>query len=298
MKSDNPEGALTPEKPRNLPRAILLATQAALHIKNLPRRLRATLAEIGRYVDQHKPLSSTVWPTKHDIAEAIGAHERTIYRHLADLEQMQLITRVEAPDVRNRYRTEGYYINGHIMLTPRGAELLGLAGPVTHSGPDKTAADATPPIKKLTEPSVSKNHPPTLPKTAPADLVILAEQGVSPGGIFGLMGEATAKGQRLGDILAVKGERLRGMREGGLVSYLRECIHGPTDWRGKAQALREKARPQQYANRRYTGPGGLVVRVFDGMAEVLRDGAWVENVTARHMQKVYEDIESGRLVHA
>jgi hypothetical protein len=50
-----------------------------------------------------------------------------------------------------------------------------------------------------------------------------------------------------------------------------------------------------YANRRYVGAGGLVVRIFDGVAEVMRDGQWLENVPARHMQRVYDEIDAGRL---
>jgi hypothetical protein len=241
MELVNPKSALAPAEPRNLPRSILLAMDAALHISNLPRRLRSTLAELGRYVSKDRPLESTVWPTKKRLAEDMGASERTIYRHLADLEAMELIVRVDAPDVRNRHRTEGYYLNGHIALTPHGAVLLGLAAPIANRGPDKMADPVTLPIKKLTEPSVSKNHPPTsLPKTIPADLVILAEQGISTGGIFGLMGAATAKGKRISDIVVALGERLRGMREGRLVSYLRALIAGPTDFKHRAEETRQQ----------------------------------------------------------
>lgn len=287
MESEDSGCALTPAERRNLPRAILLGIDAALHIKNLPRRLRLTLAEIGRHVSQHAA-TGTIWPSKEAIAAALGYNARTIYRHLADLEALQLIRRI--PPKRTPYKTDAWHINGHIALTEQGADLLGLAGEVINRGTDKTAL----PKEEITEPSTSKNHPPA-PGKVPEDLTLLQDCGVSPGGIFGLMGEATAKGQRLGDIVAAIGERLRGMRGGGLRNYLRKCIHGHTDWRAKAQALRDKARPKQYANRRYTGPGGLVVRIFDGVAEVTRGGQWLENVPARFMAKVYADIESGRL---
>lgn len=288
MESDNTEGALAPAERRNLPRAILLGIDAALHIKNLPRRLRLTLAEIGRHVSQYAATSSTIWPSKARIAEELGYNARTIYRHIADLEELDLIERLPPPP-RTRFQKDPEHINGHIRLTDRGAQLLGLTGQVIHKTTDKT-----PVPNKQTEVSTTKNHPPTASKV-PEDLKLLEEGDVSLGGIFGLMGEATARGQRLGDIVAVKGERLRGMREGGLRNYLRKCIYGPTDWRAKAQALRDKARPKQYANRRYAGPGGLVVRIFDGVAEVMRDGVWLENVTARDMHRVYNDIEAGRL---
>jgi hypothetical protein len=289
MTSDNAAGALAPAERRNLPRAILLGIDAALHIKNLPRRLRLTLAEIGRHVGQHTATTGTIWPSKEAIADALGYTARTIYSHLADLEDLQLIRRI--PPKRTPFKTDAWHTNGHIVLTEQGAQLLGLASEVIHTPTEISSV----PKEELTVLSTSKNHPPQ-PSKIPEDLKPLEEGEVSPGGIFGLMGEATAKGQRLGDIVAVLGERLRGMRGGGLRNYLRQCIHGQTDWRARAQALRDKARPQQYANRRYTGPGGLVVRVFDGVAEVVRDGQWLETVPARHMQRVYDEIEAGRLV--
>lgn len=241
MESETAEGALAPGEQPNLPRAILLAMDAAMHIKNLPRRLRPTLAKLGRHACKDRPLTKTVWPTKKKLAKEMGASERTIYRHLADLEAMGLIARVEAPDVRNEHRTEGYYTNGHIMLTQRGAELLGLVAPVIHAGPDKMSDPEPVPIKKLTEPSISNNHSPNrLPKTAPADLAILAEQGLHDGEIFGLMGAATAKGKRISDIVVAKGERLRGMQGRGLAAYLYTLINGPTDFRHRAAEARQR----------------------------------------------------------
>jgi DNA-binding transcriptional ArsR family regulator len=288
MNSTDFRPELAPAKRRNLPRAILLGIDAALHIKNLPRRLRMTLAEIGRHVSQYAATSGTIWPSKEKIADALGYTARTIYRHLADLEEMQLIRRI--PPKRTPFQTGSWHTNGHIALTEKGADLLGLTGQVIHIPTDKTAL----PIKKITVPTSTKNHPPAASKI-PEDLKLLEEGKVSQGGIFGLMGEATAKGHRLGDIVAVIGERLREMRKGGLHNYLRKCIYGPTDWSAKAQALRHKALSQQYANRRYTGEGGIVVRVFDGMAEVSRDGVWLEYVTARFIHKVYSHIECGKL---
>ena len=317
MKSDNSEGALASAQTRNLPRTILLAMDAALHVHNLPRRLRSTLAELGRYVSKDRPLTSTVWPTKKRLAEDMGASERTVYRHLADLEAMELIVRVEAPDMRNRHRTEGYYLNGHIALTARGAGLLGLAAPITDRGPDKMADPTTLPIKQLTEPLVSKNHPPAgLPKTVPADLAILAEQGVSTGGIFGLMGQATAKGKRISDIVVALGERLRGMREGGLVSYLRALIAGPTDFKHRAEETRQRqasaeagrALAQKAAQFRTYFAGGTLIDRLQGAlyrfdrewryVETERGGRVIGSAPLHDVSAWIAGIESGRLVRA
>lgn len=299
MESTTSRPALEPADRRNLPRSILLAMDAALHIKNLPRRLRATLAEIGRHVSQHAATTGTVWPSKETIAENLGASPRTIYRHLADLEELKLIVR-RPPPPRTRWARDRKYFNGHIALTDRGAQLLGLTAEKCSTAHDKTAV----PYKKKTGPCSTNNHPGAKASTTvPEDLAILAEQEVEEPGIFRLMKEASAKGQRLGDIVAVKAERLRDMRGGGLVQYLRKLIAGPTNWRRKAaevqqkaQAARRRNRAELYAHRRYSAGPGIVVRICDGFAEIWRENRYDQTVAACDMGQVFDAIERGRLV--
>jgi hypothetical protein len=71
---------------------------------------------------------------------------------------------------------------------------------------------------------------------------------------------------------------------------------GPTCFAAAAGEIRQRDKVARYANRRYAGPGGIIVRIFDGIAEVTRNGDWLENVPSRYMDHVYRDIERGKLV--
>jgi DNA-binding transcriptional ArsR family regulator len=285
MESVNPESSITPAPRKNIPLRILRAIDAALHLPNLPRCLRGTLAEIVRYVSQSNPLA-TVFAHKSRISDRLGASERTVFRHIAALQAAGLIERIE----QERKSRSGRFSVARVKLTQQGAALLGLAVDNLAS-PSATLSDR----QSLTEPTVSKNQPPSGPGTVPADLTILAANGVSRAGIFALMGKATKHGKRLADICAAKGEALQVRRGGRLFAYLAALAEGPTCFAAAAAAIRRQTRVASYANRRYTGPGGLVVRVFDGVAEVMRDGQWLETVPARHMGTVYAEIEAGRL---
>lgn len=285
MESDNPEGITAPAR-KNIPLRILRAIDNALHLVGLPRCLRATFAEIARYVPQAQPFA-TVFAHKDKIAARVGASERTVFRHLAALQDAGLIERQE----QERKSRNGRYSVARVKLTQQGAALLGLAVD-NLAPPSATLSDR----HSLTDPTTSRNHPPAGPGSVPGDLTVLAANGVSRAGIFALMGKATKHGKRLADIVAAKGEALQARRGGRLFAYLAALAEGPTCFAAAAAAIRQQTRVASYQNRRYVGPGGIVVRIFDGVAEVMRDGVWLENVTAKHMAKVYADIERGRLV--
>jgi DNA-binding transcriptional ArsR family regulator len=285
MESDNSGCALAPAVRKNIPLRILRAIDNALHLSGLPRCLRATFAELARFVPQDRPFD-TVFAHKDKIAERIGATERTIYRHLTSLQDAGLIERLE----QERKSRNGRFSVARVRLTQRGAELLGLAVDNLASPYDKVSPGHT-----LSVPTTSKNQPPAGPGAIPADLTILAVNGVSKRGIFALMGKATKHGKRLADIVIAKGEALQARRGGRLFAYLEALAEGPSCFAAAAAAIRQQGRVASYANRRYVGAGGLVVRVFDGVAEVVRDGVWVENVAAKHIGRVYAEIEAGRL---
>lgn len=286
MESVNTEGGIAPAPRKHLPLRILRAIDAALHLSGLPRCLRSTFAEIARYVPQSSPFD-TIFAHKEKIADRIGASSRTVFRHLVELKEAELIEVLP----QERKSRNGRFSVARVRLTQKGAALLGLAVDNLSSPCDKVSPGHT-----LSVPTTSKDQPPVGPGAIPADLTILAAKGVSKRGIFALMGKATKHGKRLADIVTAKGEALRERRGGRLFAYLAALAEGPTCFAAAAAAIRQQGRVASYANRRYVGPGGLVVRVFDGVAEVMRDGQWVENVTARHMPKVYAEIDAGRLV--
>lgn len=219
---------------RNLPVRILRAIDAALHLSSIPRCMRATLAEIVRCVSQADPFK-TVFAHKKTLAERIGAWESTVYRHLAALEsKYQLIERVE----QERRSYNGKFAVSRIRLTRLGAELLGLAEPGVIQGSPTPILEAG---HIVSEPTNSKNQPAANAATVPADLTRLSAQGMKRQGIFALMGMASAKGKRLSDIVAVKGETLRELRGRRLFGYLRSLAQGPTDFAHAAREARRRA---------------------------------------------------------
>jgi len=154
-----------PAPRKNLPIRILRAFDNAKHIAALPRSVRDTFAEIVRYVPQNRPLA-TVFAHKSSLAERIGTSERTIYRHLADLEAKNLII-IHNQERRSR---NGRFSVSRIALTEFAAQLLGLIESIsydgtTHSSNDfnKTQSIDKAKTKTLMPDYENLTHPPALP---------------------------------------------------------------------------------------------------------------------------------------
>jgi hypothetical protein len=223
----------TPGKSRNLPNRILRAFDNAKHIIGLPRGVKDTLAELCRFVKQNDPFV-TIFATKKTIGERIGAHERTVHRHIAYLIQKGLVEVL----AQERKSHNGKFAVSRIKLTKNAAELLGLIQPISqieNTVPHDKIADG----HTLTEPTNSNNQPPTSINGLPADLSHLTGQGLQREGVFKLMGMATAKQQRLSDIVTVERHKLQNMRGGGLFGYLSKLINGEKDYAYTARLLRE-----------------------------------------------------------
>jgi DNA-binding MarR family transcriptional regulator len=221
---------LAPAPRKNLPVRILRAIDNALHTIGLARCLRSTFAEIARYVDQALPLKP-IFPHKENIAKRLGVWESTVYRHMNALEEAGLIKRLD----QERKNHNGKFAVARIQLTEKGAEMLGLVD-VIHTPPSPILRDG----HTLTEPTSSENHPAPSAAGVPADLAVLSRQGVKRRGIFSLMGRATTKGKRLGDIVIAKGEHLRELRGGNLFGYLASLIAGPSCFKHAAAEVRRQ----------------------------------------------------------
>ena len=63
----------------------------------------------------------------------------------------------------------------------------------------------------------------------------------------------------------------------------------------RVTSIKFSVRREKYRYRRFCAGQGTVVRIFDGTAEVTRDGQWVGVIAGRDMDRVYGDIEAGRL---
>lgn len=155
-----------------------------------------------------------------------------------------------------------------------------------------------------------KNNPATNPIVLPDSLRPIVELGVNETGVCKLRGMATAKGYNLADIFTVAKQHLVDLKaDGGRVfRYLAAMIDNPkaSDYTGRAALIERsgvetaaagnaKARRDKYRHKRFALGNSVIVRVFDGIAEVTRDGAFVSNIAGRDMERVYDDIEAGKL---
>jgi DNA-binding transcriptional ArsR family regulator len=241
MESETSGCALAPAVRKNLPLRILRAIDNALHLSGLPRCLRATFAEIARFVPQQEPFA-TVFAHKDKIAARIGATERTIYSHLAALKDAGLIERLP----QERKSRNGRYSVARVRLTRQGAALLGLIeNDVIHSQQSAEISCG----HTLTEPTITKNQPASSISGVPADLVCLAQNGVSRPGIFALMRKATAKGKRLSDIALVAARNIAPIRGGRLFCYLAKLADGPSNFAERAGLERQRQREADAAQR-------------------------------------------------
>jgi DNA-binding transcriptional ArsR family regulator len=111
---------LVPPKRKNLPNRVLRAFDNAMHLEGLARGVKQTLAEICRFIAQDRPFD-TVFAHKSTIADRTGSSERTIYRHLALLQEQKLIEVLE----QDRKSRNGRFTVARLRLTARAAALLG-----------------------------------------------------------------------------------------------------------------------------------------------------------------------------
>jgi DNA-binding transcriptional ArsR family regulator len=278
-------GELVPAKRKNLPNRILRAFDNAKHLVGLKRSVKDTLAELCRFIPQNRPFD-TIFAHKATIAAKIGASERTIYRHLATLQQHQLIEVLE----QDRKSRNGRFTVARIRLTRMAAVLLGFidrpedlspsptlrqADPGAVRGTDDTtpSAAAKPEVTDcsdncapsmglipstpsailagghtLSVPTISKNQPPQRTENGlPTDLTWMTGNGLSRAGIFKLMGQAKSRGKRLSDIVAVVHDFIRELKGGKLYAYLAKLAEGPTDFRVSAMVERQRRQAAEKA---------------------------------------------------
>lgn len=145
----------------------------------------------------------------------------------------------------------------------------------------------------------------------PPELQPIIDLGIKDTGVAKLRGMAYAKGHNLADIFTVAKKRITELKASGgrVYCYLAAMIDNPkaTDYAAKASQIersgvvaaiagKSKDRARQYAHKRFAGSNGLIVRIFDGNADVSRDRTPICMVGGRDMDTIYDDIESGKLV--
>lgn len=305
-------GTLAPAKRKNLPMRTLRALDAALHVDGIKPSLRDMLAEIIRYVPQNLPFA-TVFAHKATLAMGMGVTERTVYRHIQQLEVSGLI---EVLDQERKSRN-GRFAVSRIRLTRRSAILVGLIEPdaadlvminpddamdPVEAAPSPTnlesskAAESqvihTPPSDNLSSgqslsvPTISKNQPAGSTENGlPLDLTWLTGNGLSRPGIFKLMGMAKKHGKLLSDIVTAVRSRLAEIKGAKLYAYLAKLTTGPSDF--AVDAANERRREKEAAlAAQMSGKAAVFKARFCNVALTNRDQTelYVIDREAQHVQ--------------
>ena len=156
---------------------------------------------------------------------------------------------------------------------------------------------------------ISKEKRQGKPVDLPPALHEITALGVKDTGVAKLRGMAHDAGHRLEDIWQAGKAciAIAGATGGRLYLYLQAMIKVACDYAARAsqverngtQAIpkaRTISRWMQCAHKRYSAGARTVVQIYEGIAEVLRDGQWIGNIAGRDMEKVYDDIENGKLI--
>lgn len=191
--------------PKRIRDAITFATTGREHgLDQLTRHGRQLLAWLLRFVDKIHP-ESVIRVTNQHLAEGLGVCARTIGNYKRQLERAGFISRQS-----HFSRTCGPSVSS-LWLTPKALRALGL---VIHSKREKiaysnptvlleqvTADTRSKPVEKIKRKKTGKIA------LVPADLTLLRDGcGLSLPAIWRLMGVASCRGKRLGDVLEAHGD--------------------------------------------------------------------------------------------
>ncbi|MET3109290.1 hypothetical protein AAKU58_004141 [Oxalobacteraceae bacterium GrIS 1.18] len=160
-----------------------------------------------------------------------------------------------------------------------------------------------------------KANPEATPINLPTELEEIVSLGVKPSGVCKLRGIASDHGYRLEDIYVVAKKYLARAKCSGqrVYRYLLSLIGKQSDYAARASQIERlgatpeegkesslaggaMSRSKKYAHKRFSVSPGKYIRIFDGLAEVVRDGQWVKNIAGKDMETVYDDIDAGRIV--
>jgi hypothetical protein len=242
------------------------------------------------------------------VAEQAEVSEKSVRRTLVTLRSAGWLE--DASTGRSEY---GVFTSKRYRFSPELCAIVGLPTKENPKAPQEAATLSDGAV--YVDLNFKEDHREILrknqnPVTLPAELEAIVELGVKATGVCKLRGMASAKGHNLADVFTVAKKRLQEIQaKGGRVfRYLAAMIDNPkaTDYAARAAlidhsylqeqaAQQTKSRSQKYAYKRFAAGPGITVRIFDGIAEVIRDGNPIGSIAGRDMEKVYDDIESGKL---
>ena len=289
--------------PRIIQRAILLI-ETNPRFLGLTRSMKSVVKALVTRASQHdgtQPIKARV----DRVAIQADVSEKTVQRTLATIRDAGWIEQVT--EGRSEW---GIFTFRTYRLTESMCELLNL--PVRGKFSQRTElSDGAVYVDlsfKEDHAKISKEKRQDKPLDLPVKLDEISVLGIKDTGVAKLRGLASDAGHQLEDIFIVARRSVAkaGATGGRLYRYLQAMIMKDSDYAARARQIeRQDVKPapaeqtkflaQKYAYRRFTAGPRTIVRIFDGLAEVTRDGKWIETLAGQQMAQVYADIESGRL---
>lgn len=232
------------------------------------------------------------------VAASIGISEKTVQRVLSVLMTNKWLLRPSDCDGRNfrgRFSYRKFIVGNELR------EIMGLST-------EKTV-DNLSTATKMSD-GVYVNEKKAFLKEAslkekknglPGDLVEMQESlGLIKNGVCALMNLAKRHGKWLQDVWALKKKSIlnAGVTGYRAFAYVKSLIlardvfkRGPNT----QSATRAKKDGRQYWHKRFFDKDGLLVKIFDGTAEIYRGSVYISYVCQSDMSPIYEAIKTGRL---
>lgn len=283
--------------------AAVLAVDTRPEFINLTRAQKAVLRALltrAEAADGRKPIAVNF----DRASEECGVSVKTIARTVELLIGIGWLER--AGEARDEY---GVFTYRQFRFTCALCDLVAL--PRRHRTSSSKPVNTDLELIDQPETGAIAPEPPTpQPIELPPKLQALPEElGIRDTGIAKLRGIASRAGHKLADIVACARRQLEQLRLRGnrAFRYLEAMCGKTSDYAARAadlahqaqeqaQVRRSRDRAAAYAGKTFATKAGVMVRIFEHTAEVIRDGMSVGFMAGRQMQQVYNDIEAGRLI--
>lgn len=295
-----------PPLPRGMPHTLLraMATLDTIQLEIKPRS-RQLLRILLRYVSARNA-SIPIFPKKNTLARIMGCGEATIFRLLHELENHRLVTRIQ----QEFSKKNGRAMSGRIQITRMLADMLNLPYDAAVNHMDKLSTvdtvkhdpiHSSPGVDKLSTQSNTRINPgfSTWQQwRLPNDVLWLVQTGgMTAPQVLQLMAIMKRRGQRLSDILACRGERLRQLRGAALYAYLRALTASDTDFAGVVERQLQERRRKTEAEARRTALEAARRRMQGNIYRHARTGLFYR--PRGHLVEVYRNLKDLRpLWHA
>ena len=307
MYSPNVNDLIAPyvNRPRSIQKAIVLAYTRP-EFSGLTRRTRGVIASLVGRCNQYDG-TAPIRARLDRVAEQAEVSTKTVQRTVASLREMGWIEQV------SEGRSDmGCFTFRQYRFSPAFCALVELPGSARNEaetkmsdGPNKEELNLKDQPGQIFE---KKPKATATTITLPPELQAIKEVGIKDTGVAKLRGLAYRAGHQLADIWKVAQAALTKAGATGYRAYryLERMILTSSDYAGRANQIKRVAtdtvevasviaRRAKYAHKRFACGPGTIVKIYDGIAEVIRDGEWSYNIAGRDMNAVYDDIERGRL---